>query len=671
MPPRGTFLLGYRMALADFIFDRKWAKNALLVQSYNQDAIARDASIFTEADHAFVSTRIGGNVCINPLPQFTRSADIRRRKLTTYGNGIGRYYYEAYQKHYQVIHIRVGVPTFNSMMLFVNSFYSPAAGVLARTGSGPGILYKVGQAAGLVVSVMSWKLLAVRLLFQGATFFARKGSSKFFTLKPAMPMFWSSVQTITNQLAVNMGIVPRLGGEATTFNPDISNMPDNNKALADMQARLHAQSGGIINKSGSIDVFAISTRYQRAARQQMRLIEQSIEEGASRQAIVNKLKKYPMNTLNVGGNNWESYLSLWLDGAKVSGGAGNYSELESNSETLGSVSTLDSLRDSAKEDTGYLNFLKAEFDDGGAFATFRVNYTGSVSESFSNSTGESEIGAKLNSFVSKTKNLSFGLSSLISGTGIDKVLSSARDLVTGAAETIGIGGVVGGVLSTVTGGSFVDIPHTWKGSTAQLPRSNYTISLVSPNNHPYAQLIYIYIPLAMLLSMTLPISTGKQSYNSPFILEYYDQGRSQSRLAMVDSLNITRGQTNLGFNKDNRAMGIEVSLSFVHLDTVVHMPIAQGLGFMDAAAAVVNPLNIVARSNIFDDDNAYTDYLATLSSLGLADQIYSFRKLKLNITKEILKWKDLFSPARLAAFHGNSWPGRQINNLFFYGTVRE
>lgn len=650
-----------------FLFDRAWAKNALLAQTYSQSQMAKNASVFSHVDTSFVSTRIGGNICINPLPQFTRSADIRRKKISNYGNGMGRYYYEAYQENYQIIHIRCGVASFNSLILFVNSFYSPAAGKIARTGSGPGWFYELSRLGGAVIALMSWKIMAVKLIYQGVSYFAQKGSSKFYTMSPTMVTYWGSVQTIVNQLAVNMGIVPRIGRNIASFSKDtMAHYPD------DMLAKLQSHSPGVINNHGTIDVYALATRAQRQARKRMDYIEAGIESEKSLIQIYEGLEKMDNQVPNSRG--YLNYLDSWLSqeisqsktevSEKVSGVDGGQAS-DINQDT----NTIKAMREAGNK-PGFRDFIKAEFDDGAAFVSFRVNYTGSVSESFSNSTGESEIASQLNNLVAKAKNLSFGLTSAIEGTGIDTLLEKARSVVEGVAEGMGIGGIVGGVLSTATGGSFIDIPQVWKGSTAQLPRTSYTIQLVTPNNHPYAQLFYQYVPLAMLLAMSLPISTGKQSYTSPFILEYFDQGRTQSRLAMVDSLSITRGVANLGFNKDNRAMGIEVNISFTSLDSVIHMPISQGLGIMDMALSVAQPVNIITSSGIFDDDNAYTDYLATLSSMGLTDQIYSFRKLKLNLTREMLRWSDRFSPARLASSLGNSWPGRMVNSLLYEGTVR-
>ena len=67
----------------------------------------------------------------------------------------------------------------------------------------------------------------------------------------------------------------------------------------------------------------------------------------------------------------------------------------------------------------------------------------------------------------------------------------------------------------------------------------------------------------MLLAGILPLSTGKASYTSPFLCQLYDRGRLQIRLGMIESLSITRGTTNLAFDKHGQALGIDVTFSVV------------------------------------------------------------------------------------------------------------
>lgn len=652
------------MALSEFILDRTWAQNALMAQSYQQSRQAKNAATFSPVETTFVTTRIGGNVCINPLPQFTRSADIRRAGVTTIGNGMGRYYYEAFQRHYQIINIRLGVPAFNSLAMFLTNNYNTKLGRLARTGEGPSWLYRVGEAAGFVVNIMSWKIQLVRLVGQAYAFFAEKGSSKFYTVKPTMPLYWNAVQSIVNQMAVNYGIVPRLGGDAQRFKdaPSYEYPPGMIKQLRNYAPR-------IFHSSGSIDVYAIATQAQRNARAYMKRLEAATDAEMSIADTLRYVNESKLTGGDIPAADYTNYLNRWLSTNQSGSQESIRNTIEVDGVTIeegiNDFSTIESLRDATSGDR-LSDFLNAELDDGGAFVSFRVNHTGSVSDSFSNATGDSELGNTLNNLTSSRRNLAFTLANGNVSEMVSGVLGGVKSVIEGTLDTVGLGGVS----NLIFGGAFTDIPSMWKSSSARVGQSSYTIQLVSPYNHPYAKLLYVDIPFAMLLAMALPLSTGKQSYTSPFILEYYDQGRSQSRLAIVDSLSVTRGSTSLAFSRDKRALGIDVTLNFAHLDNIVHMPISQGLGLTDTIiSTIANPIGAITGSSIFDDDSPYTDYLASVCGLGLSDQIYRFRKLKLNLTREMLKWESWTSPARIMNALGDSWPGR-IANTFYAGTVR-
>jgi hypothetical protein len=72
-------------------------------------------------------------------------------------------------------------------------------------------------------------------------------------------------------------------------------------------------------------------------------------------------------------------------------------------------------------------------------------------------------------------------------------------------------------------------------------------------------------------------------------------------------------------------------------------------------------ISATSLDNIFDGDNPFTHYMAVLGGLGLADQIYVFRRLKLNLTMQMALWKLWFSPAHWASFAGDVMRARLIS----------
>lgn len=670
--------------------DASWVRQSFKVPTdASGHALMDDADlqarVRSSARMKFVDTTPGGNFAINPPPQFTRSADPKilgrfngGTGLMSY-RGLGRYYSEAIDDNAQVIYMRFGVPQFNSLTQFFTSFYDTDASQLARTGRASGAFYTIGKVAGFVVSIMSWRILAVHLLGMGLRFALGKPSSKFYYLKPAMPLYWNAVQTIVNQIAVNRGIVPRVPAS------DQKEMSNNYQFDETAMKKLHDLLPDVFNEKGSIDVFALATRAQRLARAHHKNVEKEAESDGTMESLINKVYSQILTEKRP---NYQDYLKSW-------GLAANSKPPEG---TDGSAA--EQLKTDDASNAGFGDFLLAELDDGGAFASFRVNATGQVSESFSSSTRQSDLQNKINGMSSQSRSTRFSfaggnLTDGVIGKTLGAITSAVTDVASGIMDGLSMSG-----LAALGGSAFTDIPEHWESSTASLPHSSYTIHLSSPYGNPVSQLINIHLPLAMLLAGALPLSTGKQSYTSPFLLEMYDQGRCQTRLGIIDSLSITRGTSSLGFNNDGNVMGIDVSFTVKDLSSIMHMPINQGFsnaatiaggeigtaagaltggvggavvgGAAGAAAgAAVDTVGnaVKAINGVFDDDNTFTDYMAVLSGLGLADQIYQFRKLKLNFTKQMQNFKDWKSPARWASFAGDSLPGR-LASVVFKGNIR-
>lgn len=701
--------------VSPLIKDRYWVRNAFLVTQEQLNAVDQENRYFTSVSLNFTDTTPGGNLAINPLPQFTRFTD--PNALVSLGNriksssqdrysaylgskGMGRYYGEAFDQNQQIIYMRFGVPAFNSMTQFFTGFYNTSAGNLARTGRGTSIFYSIGKAAGFVVSILSWKLLAVHLLGVGLRFAMGKPSSKFYYLKPTMPLYWNAVNSIVNQIAVNRGIVPRIGGTGQ------SALNNNYEFSKDELNNLHSLLKDVFKKEGGVDVMALATRAQRLAIRRQKIMSKIFEESSNmnlRRSMddLSKQVQLGMNQQLVDQRPSHSeYLSKWFQASQ--------SQPKPTSETPSDSATVESYLSQNSDNTGFGEFLEAELDDGAAFAAFRVNYTGSQNESFSNSVGESELANKINSMSSSSRSTTFDFAGgNLSDNPIAKVVGAAMGAVKDTLAGIADGTVLSG-LAALGGAAFVDIPKHWQSATANLARANYTVTLESPYGNPISQLTNIYIPLAMLLAGVLPISTGKQSYTSPFILELYDQGRCQTRLGIIDSLSITRGVGNLGFNTQGHAMAIEVNFSVIDLSNIVHMPIVSGFsldgmqtgisvgsvggaiaggavggvvgaaggavvgGAVGAAGGVASDAvrNVVQSINqIFDEDSLYSDYLAVLSGMSLSEQIYQLKKFKRNLTKTLADWDNWTSAANFASFAGDSIPGR-LATIFYKGVVR-
>jgi hypothetical protein len=709
-----------------------WVRQSFLVRSIDLEAIDQANRFFTDASLKYTDTTPGGNHAINPPPQFTRFADPKAGSRFVGSKGLGIYYSEAIDDHSQIIHMRFGVPKFNSMTQFFTNFYNTGASTVARTGRDPnGIMYMIGRAAYAVVAVAFWPLAAIHLAGMALRFLTEKPATKYYYLKPTMPVYWQVVQTIVNQIAVNKGIIQRqISAPASTGTDPISDgtggdpnwnqgsdlansyqfgdLGNGQNGLQAMQnLAMQMQLPDIFTPGGGIDVYAMANRAKRLEQQQIKAYYQALNDTQGTLDLGTTIQQIfaPSNMLTDSTKiNFLTYLNKWRTtpaGIAASGETALASD-SNNDSTTEAIDPSQSNADLLGQ------FYQAELDDGGAFVSFRVNATGAVTDSFQNQFADSELANKINSMSSQSRSTRFDVEDgNISDSGftgaLNKLADGVGDIVSGMADGFKLSG-----LAALGGSAFVDIPKHWQSASANLSRSTYTMNLVCPYGNPISQLINLYIPIAMLIAGALPLATGQQSYTSPFICELYDRGRCQIRLGMIDSLQITRGTSNLAFDTSGNAMAIDVTFSVLDLSNLVYLPITEGMtsaasnllsslgtavgaaaGLADAgvgesvAQSVVSgaqaggaagasvgtvidgAANIVTTLNgLFDGDNPFSDYMAVLGGLGMADQIYVFRRLKLNLTMQMAQWRSWKSPARYASVMGDVLPARLIKAFF-------
>lgn len=668
-----------------FLLDRDWARQSFMLSTDAQgvptlDPIDIRNRTFSTVSLKFTDTSLGGNYAINAKPQFTRYADTRStgrlgsREEVRLGSfngrlGMGRYYSEAIDDNAQIIHMRFGVPSYNSLTQFFSGFYNSSAGRLARTGRTTDFFHAVGFLVGAVFQIRFYPLLALNALGFIARFFFGAPTSRFYYLKPTMAVYWGAVNSMVNKIAVGKGLFPMFleSDENQTINKAYKLDPVTLK-------NLHTMMPNIISADGGFDIYAAASRAERMRIQADNLaFEKSNQPGADTD-FTGFVKKESQEKL-VQDNGilgkvvkYRDALQLYLDseGSQVNKGADDFerdikaipgSDPNSKNKTKGNPLNDPNNPDKTRTFlSGWWNYLKAEFNDGAAFATFRVDYTGPIQESFANSVRDSDIASKLNGISSGARSMSF---SFAGGSNIGGAVGKVADFVTGgvksflggALDSIGAGGLIG-----LGAGAFVDIPKHWESSSAQLPRSQYTMTLSSPYGNVISQMQNIYIPLSMILAGALPLSTGKQSYTSPFICELWDKGRHQTRLGMIENVSITRGTSNLGFNKDGKAMAVEVSFSIVDMSSVMHMQIAKGF-FQNE------------ENGVFDDESVFSDYMNTLAGVSLHQQFHMMPKLKLRLARTIRNLQSLGSAAAWAQIVNERTPVSAFE-IFFKGTSR-
>lgn len=632
---------------------------------------------FTSASYKYTDSSIGGNICLNPPPQFTRYADIRDQgmransKLTSrnYAGGalgMGRYFSDAIDENMQVIHIRLGVPEYNSLFQFFTGFYDSGAAMMARSGrANEGFLHKLlrwtGTAIGLLVAPLMIIPWGIMMVGQMARFFLRWPASKFYYLKAAMPLYHLAFSNMVNQIATNTGV--------TSFHKQstVDNIiGEEHKFSANEHRQLHDLMPDIINEDGVINVYAISNKAKRLQMRHESMMDELFKTGAGkdffgivRTVIDNRLGIEKPTANEYGGPilGIETYLQRWWDflgKAKDAAADAANSAVEKalRINKSGAEPTEENGYNPQDVDDGFWTFLNAEEADGSGWLSLRVESTGAASESFSNSFTQNSLAQTINSASQSARNMRVNMADgNFDPAGITQmVVDGVKTILTGVADTLMIGGIM-----AAAGNSFIDIPDYWDNASASFNKTTYKLSLVCPYNNPVYKLFYQYIPLCAILSAGMPLATGKQSYTAPFMLELYDRGRGMTRLGMIESISISRGTGNIGFNNDGQPMGIEVSFSIKDMSNIIAMPIQPGFSLF---------------KGVFDSENAFTDYMMVLAGMKLKDVVSRWAILKYQLTTARAEFNQMTSSAYWAANLASTLPGRMIGAVM-RGTDKE
>lgn len=628
----------------DQIQDYHWVSETLYAKGFYLEEEFERNRFYSTADRKFEDTSLGGNYVCNPRPGFTPFADPPKPGLVPDRNaftvasrmtnqGMGAYYSEAIDDSYQVIHMRFGKPEFNSLISFFTGFYDVGAAYLANSGRVTGLAFTAGQVGGAVVGfvalggVLFFGLMAAAYIASGLKGILATNPTKFYYSRPNMPVYWSAVTTIVNQLATHKGMFPTQSGD--------QRIGEEQQFDKEMHDSIKQLLPGVFDDSGYINVKNLVTRVERINMRLLNAQKQAIENAASYEELQSAMQSAFNNAqANDNGLTLEELINKWKN--SFTGGSQEKSEkpkmetimggtLEERLASESGAVSQEQLEKEAKKTynptlserllskiSGFKEFLDAEFSDGSAFATFRVDHTGSVSESFSNATKPSDLAQKFNSTSAQGRAAYYTFAGGDIGAGAGMIVDAGKEFLAGALHTLKIDGLL-----SVMGSAYVDIPDHWENSVASLPSKTYSMRLVAPYGHPVSQLTNIYIPLAMILAGALPHAAGRQAYTQPFLCELYDQGRAVTRCGIIESLQITRGVSNLGFTKNKDMLAVDVQFSVKDLSSVMYVPIQIGS---------IDPFETI---NVHD--STYSDYMATLGSATLGEQIYRGQKLKLRV----------------------------------------
>lgn len=640
--------------------DRNWLKNSYLI---NVNDLAEDDQpnmYWSNAYLKFVDTSLGGNFGINTKYGFTPSADVpiagRLAGREEYDSlsetmnfGMGRRYSDMFDDNEQILYIELGDARFNSMISYVVNAIDYGTSVVANTGRSLAAYY-AGKAIGTIIGVtalfMAFPIYgaALFLAFAGAMWFMSLGSDfKYYYMKSSMHKYWKAVNIMATTLGVEMGLLP------PSFQPKAENSTDLGmpmKITTEFSEEINNHIPGLIAKEGYIDVFAVANKTQVLINAQ-KSIEREYYNQAGEDGELPKVFTYADKIASIEARSFASYIDeLFKLGPKVdltvddtateqTDNKGAIEAIEDKQEEAKTISRPkpksvinedESITLSPKEVeekktwwNSFFEYTNASARHGANFASFRVEYTGAVSESFSNSVGEIPIKDTINSVSSKARQVMFSAAGgNILGDTFKKVMDTTVDALAGAISgvTFGLGD---SLLAALMGGGYYDVPKMWTDSSFEYQKHTFKMRLTGPYGHPLSLMQDIGLPVVMLICAIASQSVGKAGYTSPMLCSPFIKGIMNPEMAIMDSLTIERGTGNMAFDKNWRPLSVDVSFSFIDLSGLVTMPVQAGL---------LAPIRAA-----LDDSSPTSRYMQLFAGRDLYTTKYAMPKAKLRYMK--------------------------------------
>ena len=557
---------------------------------------------------------LGGNDVVNPLPGYCRNDDIQHPFTTIKGTnmGMGEVYSKEIDDKQQILYLSFGIPEYNNLGSFYKDAFNATLGRIMNSGPGSGgtTFADIGELVGsTAVTFMILPVMPIVMIMRILQGIDKVKITKYFDFKSQMPVYYRMVNSILMHLAVNMGL---------------------------------ANDGSVIEQQGDVDQRTGSTTQPLITRDELYRQSAGVD--------TNKALPDVFGTMGFDIYRIMLYKYILEENASISDLDSTDQALE---EMFGKKSPIESVINEAGKSYAddFITAFKNTLYDASLFVGFRCTVSTGSSESIQNSFGTSELANTLNAKLASARSVNFATGDGSSSV-YDSVMSALSGFWKGATDTIKLDGIG----TAIVGAGIIDIPDVWQGSSfAKSYDFNFEFNAL------YGDTISImtqeYVPLALLLAGACPRAVGASSFTSPLLVRAYCKGMFAVPLGAFDSMTITRGGDNHGWNINRLPLQIKVSATIKDLSPAMYPAIAsQGLG---DAIDNINPINL-----LFGQNSSFQEYLLTLSGMGLYERISWYQSIKRRLAYALrIGWVNRLSGPAMGMTIGRLTPARILSQF--------
>lgn len=255
-----------------------------------------------------------------------------------------------------------------------------------------------------------------------------------------------------------------------------------------------------------------------------------------------------------------------------------------------------------------LDWQKAmENDFGNYFSSsecmaFYIDSVNQVTDTFNNTTTESQLASKVNSFSDVGKEIAFLLGGqagvefeMFSQIEVDNLTKSVEEIANKYLNGNKLFIDLGNQFSTVAAGGKLIFPEIWDDST--FTRSfDINIKLRTPDCDMLSWYLNICVPLCHLIGLVAPLREAEMGYFSPFLVRAFYKGLFNVDMGIITDMTFTKGSEG-AWSIDGLPTVVDVSLTIKDLYQFV--------------------LTITDKDDWFMADTTLMDYMANMCGINI------------------------------------------------------